>query len=93
MSNRWLNTYVETIAVVDKEQNLTSIWSIEKFEQRLSVLRDICEFYMEEKDGEGFSMDIIFNSSDYLMFIESNEDEWQSYDEFIKDGDKFSKKL
>ena len=48
---------------------------------------------MEEKDGEGFSMDIIFKSSDYLIFIESTEDEWQSYDEFIKEGDKFSKKL
>ncbi len=91
--SRHTSQSIKAISVRNKERGLIALWSIDKFEQRLSVLRNICEFYMEEKDQEDFSADVIFKSADYLVFIESCDRDWQSYDEFKKNDSKFSQSL
>lgn len=85
---------IHAISVLDRENSLITIWSMDKFEQRFSLLRNICEFYMDERDQEGFSSEFIFTSADYLNFMESErEKEWQSYEEFKANDSKFSQDL
>ena len=90
------NSFIDAICVIDTsspDASLVTVWSLEKFEERLSILREITEFYADEKDTEGFSSDMIFKSADYLMFIESESDEWQSYDEYMKNCQKFNRNM
>ncbi len=91
-----MTNFIDAISVIDTSSptaNLVTVWSLEKFEERLRILREITEFYADEKDAEDFSSDMIFKSADYLMFIESEKDEWQSYDEYMKNGQKFNRNM
>lgn len=41
-------SYVQTIAVIDKRLNLITLWNLDTFEYKLSLLRDIYNRYTEE---------------------------------------------
>ncbi len=86
--NRTFNNYIQTICAIDKEKNLITLWSLEKFEYRLSILRDIYDHFMEEE--ESFTSSTLFNSNEYIMFVESNDKEWQSMESFLQNDETFS---
>jgi hypothetical protein len=93
--------YIQTICVINKEKNLVTLWSLDKFEHRLSILRDIYDHFLEEKEDQDNSYDCnssstssssnyLFNSNEYKLFIESSEKEWQTLESFMQNDEQFS---
>jgi hypothetical protein len=92
---------MQTICVIDKRLNMVTLWPLEKFEHKLSILRDIYTRYIEE--GSGFlsssssSLNKTNNSvsslSNETLFISDSSDEWQKFENVFNEEDAFSPRM
>ena len=73
--------YIQSISITDKCLNMITLWSLEKFDHKLNVLRDI---YLRVMDEEEFS-----SPTEFQNIITDSNEEWQTTDEFEQNEEKF----
>jgi hypothetical protein len=81
-------SYIQTISVVDKRLKLITLWNLDTFEYKLSLLRDIYNRYMEE----GSIASSISSQSEANGFLTDSMDEWQTLQSFNQ-NDSFSPRV
>ena len=74
-----MKNYIQTVSVLDRKLNLITLWNLDTFEYKLSVLRDIYNRYTEE--GSMASVTGL-NGTDNLLT--DSMDEWQTLESFNK---------
>lgn len=74
-----MRNYIQTVSVLDRKLNLITLWNLDTFEYKLSVLRDIYNRYTEE--GSMASVTGL-NGTDNLLT--DSMDEWQTLESFNK---------
>lgn len=74
-----MRNYIQTVSVLDRKLNLITLWNLDTFEYKLSVLRDIYNRYTEE--GSMASVTGL-NGTDNLLT--DSMDEWQTFESFNK---------
>ena len=75
--------FIQMICVVDKRLNLATLWNLETFEHKLSILREIYARVVEEGAAR----------ADDTRFITDSTDEWQTLDTFIRQDETFSPRM
>jgi hypothetical protein len=83
--------YIQAISVIDKNANTITLWNLDKFEHKLSILRDIYSRIIE--DEEENLTQTSTSISEYQSMIFDSTDEWQTLDKFEQNDENFSPKM
>lgn len=81
--------FIQMICVIDKRLNLATLWNLDTFDFKLSLLRDIYNRYIEEGSLPHSSS----ASSSETAFITDSTDEWQTLDTFVREDETFSPRI
>ena len=81
--------FIQMICVIDKRLNLATLWNLDTFDHKLSLLRDIYNRYIEEGSLPHSSS----ASSSETAFITDSTDEWQTLDTFKREDETFSPRI
>ena len=80
--------YIQSISLLDKNLNMITLWSLEKFDHKLNILRDIYARVIDEEELVHTSSASEFQS----LIFESNE-EWQTVEKFEQNDSNFSPRM
>jgi kinesin family protein 14 len=80
------------ISVIDKRLGLITLWNLETFDDKLDMLRDTYNKYLEvdSQSASFVSSNVSVNDS---QLITDTMDEWQTLDAYTKNGEQFSPRM
>jgi hypothetical protein len=80
------------ISVIDKRLNLITLWNLEMFDDKLDMLRDTYNKYLEVGSQSASFASSNASANDSQMITDAM-DEWQALDAYTKNGEQFSPRM
>ncbi|CAF0703833.1 unnamed protein product [Brachionus calyciflorus] len=81
-------TYIQAISVLDKRLKLITLWNMATFEDKLNMLRDQYNRYIDED-----SISSNNSGQNESIFLTDSNDEWQTMDSYIEKNECFSPRV
>lgn len=79
--------YIQAVSVLDKSSQMITLWSLDKFDHKLNILREIYSRIYEDED------EIDASKTEYQTMILDSNEEWQSLEKFNQNDENFSPKV